>query len=117
MMSARYTTIDDMCTMEGTRSRVDVILGTAHLAFYRQHVLLTKLPKYCNLQYPNVAALWRVISLFEYATGCCVWSKSELARQTCSERPDRGGKQTDGECQTKPQSSKFSYACQHGLDV
>ena len=30
----------------------------------------------------------------------CVWSKSELARQTCPERVDRGRKQADGKCQT-----------------
>ena len=32
-----------------------------------------------------------------------MWSKSELARQTCSERLDRGEKWTNGECQTRPQ--------------
>ena len=37
----------------------------------------------------------------------CSWSKSELARQTSSKQPDRGGSYRDEDCQTRPHRSKF----------
>ena len=52
-----------------------------------------------------VDCLLMVITIETHARARCVWSESELARQTCSERLDRGERWTDGGCQTEPHVS------------